>query len=157
MTPPNVALYEWIRRTFDFKGRSTRAHFWWPFLFSFVVQFMLVLLFVSSVGPDVLQSLLDWVESRPSNFDGLDIGPLPSLAKFVLTFLIVVALLTFVPNISVSWRRFQDMNRPGWLHLIFLVGRLVGGGMLIAIVELIWFAFPGTNGPNRFGPDRVVR
>lgn len=153
MTPPNVALYNWIHQAFDFRTRSTRSDYWWPRLFVVTVNVVLLFMFVSGLGPDKAQLLVDWLATSPQNFEGLDIGPLPSLCKFSLTAGIVFGILTLIPDISVSWRRFQDMGKPGWLHILFLIG----GGIIpfAALLEYIWFAFPGTRGPNRYGPDKL--
>ncbi|GLQ21250.1 hypothetical protein GCM10007854_22050 [Algimonas porphyrae] len=155
MIPANIALHEWIRRAFIFKGRSTRSHYWWPFLLSFCVQLILMLLIISTMGADNVNALLAWASSQPTDFSGLEIAPLSSPAKFFLVFLAVFSLLTFVPNISLSWRRYQDMGLPGAIHLVFLfTGPFL---QFIWLMELVWFAFPGTRGPNRYGPDRVRR
>lgn len=157
MTPPNIAIYDWIHRAFDFRGRSSRSDYWWPFLLMLTVQMVLIFLFLSAIGPEASQQLLEQLQARPNDLTALDVGPLPSLAKFALTAGGVVALLTFVPNLSVAWRRYHDLGRPGWLHLIFMVMGLVLPAASLA--ELVWFAFPGTRGPNRYGPagrDRYV-
>jgi len=152
MTPPNVAVYFWIRQAFDFRSRSTRADYWWPQLFVLFVYTGLIILFVSGLNVAQSEAVLAWAESGPQDFTGLDISPLGSLSKFALTSGIVFMILTFIPILSVSWRRFQDMGKPGWLHILFLVA----GSMIpfVSVIEYIWFAFPGTNGPNQYGPDK---
>lgn len=155
MTPPNVALYNWIHQAFDFRGRSTRADYWWTRLFVFIVYFALLYTFVAGLGPDKAELLLEWLATQPQSLDDFDIGPLPSLSKFALTAGIVFAILTLIPDISISWRRFQDMGKPGWLHILFLVA-----GTLIpfsSLIQLVWFIFPGTRGANRYGPDKLSR
>jgi uncharacterized membrane protein YhaH (DUF805 family) len=56
-------------------------------------------------------------------------------------------LATLLPSLAVAARRFHDMDRSGWWQLIVFIP-IVG-----IIVMLIWLAFRGTEGPNRFGPD----
>lgn len=152
MTPPNVALYNWINKAFDFRSRSTRSDYWWPRLFVVTINVVLLFVFLSAIGPDNSQVLLEWLATSPQDFKDLDIGPLPSAAKFALTAGVVFGVLTLIPDISVSWRRFQDMGKPGWIHILFIVA----GGLIpfTALVEYVWFAFPGTRGPNRYGPDK---
>jgi uncharacterized membrane protein YhaH (DUF805 family) len=63
----------------------------------------------------------------------------------------IFILATFLPMLSVSVRRLHDLDRSGWwvlLDLIPVVGR---------IILLIWFCMKGTDGPNRFGADRLAR
>ena len=154
MTPFNVAIVRWIRRAFDFRTRATRAEYWWPFLLSFMVNLVCLSVFMTAIGPEALETLLLWMGSEEPTLETLDIGPLPSLAVFALTFLIVYSVLVFIPTLSVSFRRFQDLGRPGWTHLIFIV--LGSIFMLFRIAELIWFAFPGQRQSNRYGPDPLA-
>jgi uncharacterized membrane protein YhaH (DUF805 family) len=153
MTPPNVAVYDWIRRGFDFKGRSSRSDYWWPRLLVLTLNVVLLFVFLAGLNIDQTEHLLEWLGEGSMSFDTLQIGwsDLPVSSRFSLVFAIVFGLLTLIPDISLSWRRFQDMGRPGWMHLLFLVA---GGFIMFAtIVEFIWFARPGTEGSNRYGPD----
>jgi len=67
-----------------------------------------------------------------------------------LTYLIFV-LATFLPSLSVAVRRLHDLDHSGWWILLALIP-LVGH-----IILLVWFCFKGTDGPNRFGADRLAR
>jgi uncharacterized membrane protein YhaH (DUF805 family) len=62
----------------------------------------------------------------------------------------IASLFILLPNISVTMRRLHDLDRTGWWTLLWFLP-LVG-----AIVLIIWFIRPGTPGPNRFGPPRLV-
>jgi uncharacterized membrane protein YhaH (DUF805 family) len=59
-------------------------------------------------------------------------------------------LATILPTLSVSVRRLRDLDRSGWWILLDLFP-LVGW-----IILLIWFCMKGTDGPNRFGADRLA-
>jgi uncharacterized membrane protein YhaH (DUF805 family) len=59
-------------------------------------------------------------------------------------------LATILPTLSVGVRRLHDLDRSGWWVLLDLIP-LVGW-----IILLIWFCMKGTDGPNRFGADRLV-
>lgn len=153
MTPINVALYNWIRQAFDFRSRSTRSDYWWTRLFIFIVYFVLLYMFVGGLGEEKAMVLVDWLSTQPQNFDDYDVGPLPSLSTFALTAMVVFAVLTFIPDLSISWRRFQDMGKPGWFHILFMfLGVFIP---FAGVAQLIWFVFPGTRGPNRYGPDKL--
>jgi uncharacterized membrane protein YhaH (DUF805 family) len=54
-------------------------------------------------------------------------------------------LATVLPGLAVAVRRLHDTDRSGWWIFLFLIP-LIG-----AIVLIIWFSSPGTDGPNRFG------
>jgi uncharacterized membrane protein YhaH (DUF805 family) len=60
-------------------------------------------------------------------------------------------LATILPTVSVGVRRLHDLDRSAWWILLDLVP-LVGW-----IILLIWFCFKGTDGPNRFGADRLAQ
>jgi uncharacterized membrane protein YhaH (DUF805 family) len=60
-------------------------------------------------------------------------------------------LATILPTLSVGVRRLHDLDRSGWWVLLDLIP-LIGW-----IILLIWFCFKGTDGPNRFGPDRLTQ
>ena len=62
----------------------------------------------------------------------------------------IFTLATFLPGLSVGIRRLHDLDRSGWWILLFLIP-LVG-----AIILIIWFCSKGTDGPNRFGADRLA-
>jgi uncharacterized membrane protein YhaH (DUF805 family) len=62
----------------------------------------------------------------------------------------IFALATFLPGLAVGIRRLHDLDRSGWWILLFLIP-LIG-----AIILIIWFCSKGTDGPNRFGADRLA-
>jgi uncharacterized membrane protein YhaH (DUF805 family) len=107
---------------------------------------------------------------------------IPGLAAGFESLYWLFALLTFWPGIAVLVKRIHDRNRSGWLVVLPIAagllivagavianatGAFVAGGILSAIGAIaflaiaIWFfvefgCMPGTDGPNRYGPDPVV-
>jgi uncharacterized membrane protein YhaH (DUF805 family) len=61
----------------------------------------------------------------------------------------IFELVTFLPSLALNVRRLHDINRSGWWILI--VFTIVG-----IFVLLYWACKKGTEGPNRFGPDRLA-
>jgi uncharacterized membrane protein YhaH (DUF805 family) len=59
-------------------------------------------------------------------------------------------LATLLPLVSVSFRRLHDLDRSGWWSLLNVVP-VVGW-----IILIVWFCTKGTDGPNRFGADRLA-
>jgi len=49
------------------------------------------------------------------------------------------SLVTFIPHVMFGIRRLHDTNRSGWWWLV-------------PIVNLVFWAQPGNEGENRFGP-----
>lgn len=62
----------------------------------------------------------------------------------------IFVLATFLPALAVAVRRLHDLDRSGWWILLGLIP-LVG-----AIILIIWYCSKGTDGPNRFGADRLA-
>jgi uncharacterized membrane protein YhaH (DUF805 family) len=60
-------------------------------------------------------------------------------------------LATVLPLLPVSVRRLHDLDRSGWWILLDLIPRIGG------IILLIWACTKGTDGPNRFGADRLAQ
>ena len=60
-------------------------------------------------------------------------------------------LATFLPGLAVVIRRLHDLDRTGWWFLLVLIP-VIGW-----IVLIIWACTKGTEGPNRFGPDRLAQ
>jgi uncharacterized membrane protein YhaH (DUF805 family) len=60
------------------------------------------------------------------------------------------SLAVLLPGIAIAVRRLHDLDRSGWWILLVLIP-LIG-----AIILLIWFVSKGTDGSNRFGPDRLA-
>lgn len=73
-------------------------------------------------------------------YDTTDLAPIRSLFDLVI----------FLPGLAVSVRRLHDMDHSAWWLLIILT--VIG-----AFILLIWFCFRGTEGPNRYGPDRTPK
>lgn len=68
----------------------------------------------------------------------------------VAVFYTLFALAVLLPNIAIGVRRLHDLDRSGWWLLLGLIP-LIG-----AIILLVWFCSKGTDGPNRFGEDRLA-
>lgn len=59
----------------------------------------------------------------------------------------IYALAVLLPSLAVAVRRLHDTDRTGWWILIGLIP-VIG-----AIVLIVFYAMPGTVGPNRYGAD----
>ena len=86
------AVISGYKNTFDYKGRATRAEYWWWVLFNAASLFIAL----------VLEELLGIAPNET------DAG--------VLYFL--VALINIFPMFSLWIRRLHDINRSGWWTLI---------------------------------------
>ena len=91
MMPFSTAVETCFHRYFDFKGRATRAEYWWFSLF-------LVLGAIVASGADA------FVLGNPFGTTGLIEG--------------VFHLGTFLPSLAVGARRLHDINKSAWWLLL---------------------------------------
>jgi len=124
------------KRAFDFEGRSTRAEYWWVILF-YLIAYVLFFIFIA-VGAGLAEGL----------GAGSSVGSI--FAVIGVVGLLLFWLIGIIPHIALAWRRFQDMDQPGFLSVVFLVVNLL---LPTIIVQWIWFCFPGTHGSNQYGED----
>jgi uncharacterized membrane protein YhaH (DUF805 family) len=76
------------------------------------------------------------IDTSVLGFDPSGVSPISGIFDLVI----------LLPGITVAARRLHDMDRTAWWLLVTFTG--IG-----AIALMVWFCFPGTGGPNRFGPD----
>ena len=121
-------MFEPLRRYADFKGRSRRKEYW-----SFVLLQMIVYL----------------LAAIPASIDGFEPD---GIGITITVWLMVIVMLVFaVPALAVQVRRLHDRDASGWWILVTFLPYLGFGWLL---VYMLW---PGTVGPNRFGPDPRLR
>lgn len=134
-----------------FSGRAPRSEYWFFQLFFFIVSICLQLLDGAVFGMETME--------RDSG------GGIFSLIFFVVSFL---------PNLAVTARRFHDIGHTGWWQLGFplmLLGVGIFGGGLTQIYEslgyliliggiggigvwwIVWMVTASHAGENRFGPN----
>jgi uncharacterized membrane protein YhaH (DUF805 family) len=120
-------MLEPLKKYAQFSGRARRSEFWLFALFIFIVEIVYMAL-LGVVG--------GFNASGPSGL------ALALMGLFSLAFLGVI-----IPSLAVTFRRLHDTDRSAWWLLIsFIPG--IGG-----LVLLVFYLLPGTNGPNKFGPD----
>ncbi|GAA4042161.1 DUF805 domain-containing protein [Erythrobacter jejuensis] len=140
---------EWMilpfRRYFDFQGRSRRMEFW-----MFAVLNLLVYLVIGGLtfgiggGIDALSGV------DPDDTMALYSGMFSGVGLLFALW----GLIVFIPSIAVSVRRLHDRDMSGWWYLGFIVASLIPFiGFLASLAFLVLMFLPGTEGPNRFGPD----
>jgi len=120
----------------NFEGRSSRAEYWWVQLFQIIVYVCIVVSFITLAGSDIYDSADDVS------------GPVWGIIGAGVLFM----LANIIPSLSLSVRRFHDLDQTGWLVLLFFVANLFTSG-LAGLAEMLWFIVRGTDGPNKYGPD----
>ena len=71
-----------------------------------------------------------------------------ALWTYAITSLVDLAL--FLPGLALAVRRLHDLDRSGWWFLLVFIP-IVG-----LIILIVWACTKGTEGPNRFGTDRLA-
>lgn len=127
----------------SFTGRATRSEFW-----------LFALLFVA-------------LTVAAHFFDANDGEIVPVAAGMGMVELLVFLAL-ILPMISVGARRLHDSNRSGWWLLFFYIPNIAfvmaegnpsatiaaaGAFVVGAIMLLVLFLLPGTEGDNAYGPN----
>ncbi len=129
------AVRTFFQRYTDFQGRSRRSEYWWV---------VLALIIFFGIG-GALAVVLGGVAG------GGNINPIGMLLIGILG---LAYLAIIIPNIALMVRRFHDLNQTGWLALVFILLNFIPLVSLISSLGLIiWFAMPGTVGPNKYGAD----
>lgn len=94
------AVQSVFSKYFQFSGRARRSEYWYWVLFTFLAGIVF----------GILDGLIfGWETEDPGVLGG------------------VFSLATFIPGLSVSWRRLHDTNRSGWWL----------GGFYLALIPLI--------------------
>lgn len=100
--PLLIAVRRFLQNYATFRGRASRAEFWWPIL--------VVGLFPTAVQVLTGVTTGDW---RP--LDGTFVTTLPE------AIVVAFGLVTMLPVLAVTWRRLHDTGRSGaWFFLIFV-------------------------------------
>jgi uncharacterized membrane protein YhaH (DUF805 family) len=123
-------MFEPLKKYAQFSGRARRSEFWLFSLFIFLVEIVYFVLMgvTGNFGP-----------AGYTQLNGIGVA----LAGLFSLFFLGI----FIPSIAVTFRRLHDTNRSAWWLLIGFLP------FLGALVLLVFYFLPGTNGPNKFGPD----
>ena len=136
------------------EGRAQRSAYWWVVLYQLIIYTVLIIILFMADGSDQLLDLVNEVLEGKSDADLQDDFQLGTSGLLAVFLIAIFAIVNFLPNIMLQIRRFHDLGQTGWLVLAFIIlGALPGIGLFFDIANLIWFAVPGTNGPNQYGPD----
>jgi uncharacterized membrane protein YhaH (DUF805 family) len=148
------AVRRFYKNYFNPDGRAQRSAYWWVVVFQLIIYVVLTIVIFMAEGGDQLRDAINAMldgEFDAASMEEFYLGPSGVIAALIL---MCFALANILPDIMLSIRRFHDLNQTGWLVLVFKVlGALPGIGLLASIGNLLWFALPGTTGPNRYGPD----
>lgn len=131
-----------------FGGRASRSEFWWWYLFTSIVSFIVILPALPWYV-DFLNQLGSASSQGGQPGDALmALPPVTGLASLALVLSVAWSLAILIPTIAVAARRLHDSNKSGWFLLLWFVSCCFGIG---AIILIIMWILPSTPGPNRYG------
>ena len=140
------AIRLFFQRYTDFRGRSTRAEYWWVQL-AFILFFGLIAILLAATGGLDAFTDLDAIEAGTvtPEFSGA------ALAIIALAGLAVLALI--VPAIALTVRRFHDAGLSGWIYLgLVVAGFIPYVGVLASLASLVITILP-SKPDNKWGPN----
>lgn len=121
----------------NFKGRTSRADYWWTmlgiFLLTFIIAFIAGLIFGIPEVPTSYATPQEAIEFLKSYF-----------THGYVVVLMIWSLVLILPSLAICVRRLHDINKSGWWYLLNLVP-YVGG-----IVLFIFYLLPSVKEGNRF-------
>ena len=135
------SIKSFYKNYFNFRGRASRSEYWWNNLLSYgLITIWYAVYFVA------LFSLID-AGSDPTEATLIAYGQTGIVGILLLIFL----LASFIPSLSISFRRIHDKNKSAW-NFLWLLVPIFG-----CIPILVWFCQRGTVGENRFGADPLAQ
>ena len=115
------AIKTCFRKYFSISGRAPRSEYWWFTLFLILIGGTLGFIALL-VGGTALMSFFN--ESPSDSSAGMAL-----VAAVIGLLAFVFYLITFIPSLTVLFRRFHDVGLSGW----WLGGYAIGWGLVFAI------------------------
>ena len=119
----------------DFKGRATRAEFWWAFLFTTVIGVVLFVIEWPAIFAAMIAGLLPLNPSYPELFPYM-------IPSYICMFALII------PQLALYWRRLHDTGKSGLFFLLFFIPV---AGFIIMIV----FCCQESDVDNIYGPRKT--
>lgn len=129
-----------LKRYADFSGRSRRKEYWMFFLFQFLVQIVMAILFLAIFFIGMID-----LDSTVSSTAGLIL----LAAAIGIYFIFWVAML--VPNMAVVVRRLHDQDIPGLVGILLYIATIIL--TFPGLVILVLMCLEGKKGDNQYGKD----
>lgn len=115
---------------FNFKGRSRRSEFWFMQLWHVIFYGPVLILYIAALIMIMFSVALE--------SDALSIVSIVMLVGTII-YMILYAIITFIPNLALTVRRFHDTDRTMLIPILSVIL-----GVISFISQLIW----DINDPN---------
>ena len=119
----------------DFKGRATRAEFWWAFLFVTIIGVVLLVIEMPAIMGAMIAGYLPLNPTYPELFPYI-------IPSYILMFALII------PQLALYWRRLHDTGKSGLFFLLYLIPV---AGFIIMIV----FCCQESDVDNIYGPRKT--
>ena len=144
--PIGEAVKRFWKKYATFRGRASRAEFWWWFLVSYLISFVLGIIGQVVAGPQPQPPVDAITNEEFSAYVSAVVGWVAQAS--ILSW--IWALATLVGTLALSARRLHDTGRSGWWYLIGLIP-VVGAIILI----VFWASAPKPEGQRYDVPASV--
>jgi len=122
------ALIRPFKKYADFSGRASRGEYWWFYLGTAIVYFVLtILLFAAGI---------DWQKVSAGSYSGTGLN---GFGTFLIILLLVFGLGLFIPMLALSVRRLHDTNKAGAYYCMSFIPY---AGPIILIVFMAIQTYP---------------
>lgn len=145
-------FFEYIKTTgfsryFQIEGRASRREMWYWLFFSLFITLGLPLL----LGGALLSLIFISIFFGNIALLGFMLSLLGTIMYYVTYAIIVIyGVYALIPSITLSIRRFHDINMSGWfvlLHFVPLIEQI--------ILFVLNYCIKGTQGENDYGAEAV--
>ena len=120
--PPVAAIRRFFSQYARFRGRASRAEYWWIILAGTLLNLALQLLDGSEPGLQL-------------SFTPFRSGELDFATPWVAVLAGAIALGTLVPSLALIWRRLHDVNRSGmWIFALLIP---IAGAVFLLILFVL--------------------
>lgn len=172
------AITNGLRRSVRFRGRASRAEFWYYTLFCLIMQiavFSLALLLTSgnSFIPYqydhivmrtwiVIAALLALSHSAAAvrRIQDTDRNGWLWVASYLVPWIVFIVMFVWRSEYNVYLRNLEQAQMPdrfvmNWANAMYVIDILI----LVATITIntIWYCRKGTEGPNNYGPDPLFK
>jgi uncharacterized membrane protein YhaH (DUF805 family) len=126
----------------SFEGRINRQPFWLGLLVMMIITWILEFILFAIFGVSLMPA-------DPNVSPEAAAAAMDMMSKMALPLGILI-LITLWPALAIYTKRWHDRDKSGWWSLILFIPFI---GALWFLIELGFLR--GTDGPNRFGNDRL--
>ncbi|QHC68118.1 DUF805 domain-containing protein [Rathayibacter sp. VKM Ac-2759] len=120
--PPLEAVRRFFTKYATFRGRASRAEYWWIILAGILLNL-------------ALRALDGSVSGLELSFTPFRSGNAQFETPWVAVLAGVLALGTLIPSLALLWRRLHDVNRSGmWIFALFIP---IAGAVFLLILFLL--------------------